>query len=738
MTRPLHGVPFAAAALLLITTTTHAQQRTAPDTTAAFRNERPDTARRTAALPAVTVIGSRPGALRTVPGAAVLIDAAALRALAPLSIKEALRTVPGVHVVDEDAFGLNLNIGVRGLQPRRSSRVLLLEDGMPIHLGPYADPSAHYHPPVDGLERIEVVKGSAQIAFGPQTTGGVINFIRRAPPLRPEVRLSLQGGTRDVAMARLSAGGTWNGRGLLLSAARREGDGTRTGQHHRVDELSLRGTVPLGRSQRVAISGTLYREASRYGESGLSQVEFEADPYQNPLPNDVFDLTRQAAQVVHEAALPHGATLRTQLYAQRVERTAWRQASTSADRFGSPSYAAAFRCAPGAVSIADCGNQGRPRAYDFVGIEPRLTVPHRIGGRDASLETGVRLHEERITRREVAGTTATARSGTLTRDNAIDTHAMSFFAREEVRAGGITLSPGVRIEQVRAVNRNLFTGTRNTDRYVEVLPGVGASWNASPAGDAPLTLIAGVHRGFAPPRPADILNPVVGEGIVQVDAEVSWTAELGARWQPHRALRLDVTTFRVDYDNQVVTGSLTGSAQRLVNAGRTLHQGVEMGTSLSLDDATGRRFAAGAIIADVAWTWLPTARFADARKSTVDATQSVRGRRLPYAPEHVLHAGLGITRPSGATARIDADIVAAQFADDLNTIAPSGAGRRGRLPGYAVLNASARFPFGDAGRGPVITAGVKNMLDSVYITDRQEGIMTGMPRLLVIGVEVAR
>jgi hypothetical protein len=36
-----------------------------------------------------------------------------------------------------------------------------------------------------------------------------------------------------------------------------------------------------------------------------------------------------------------------------------------------------------------------------------------------------------------------------------------------------------------------------------------------------------------------------------------------------------------------------------------------------------------------------------------------------------------------------------------------------------------------------VTASVKNLWNAVYITDRQEGIMTGMPRMLAIGFDVS-
>jgi Fe(3+) dicitrate transport protein len=60
--------------------------------------------------------------------------------------------------------------------------VLLLEDGVPLSFAPYGDNASYYHPPIERFERIEVLKGASQVRFGPQTIGGVINYITpRAP-----------------------------------------------------------------------------------------------------------------------------------------------------------------------------------------------------------------------------------------------------------------------------------------------------------------------------------------------------------------------------------------------------------------------------------------------------------------------------------------------------------------------------------------------------------------------------
>lgn len=110
-----------------------------------------------------------------IPGSVDVLDAQTLREARLFTFDEALRRVPGLHVRSEEGFGLRPNIGIRGLNPTRSSRVLLLEDGLPLAYAPYGDNASYYHPPIDRFDGVEVVKGGGQILYGPMTVGGVIN-----------------------------------------------------------------------------------------------------------------------------------------------------------------------------------------------------------------------------------------------------------------------------------------------------------------------------------------------------------------------------------------------------------------------------------------------------------------------------------------------------------------------------------------------------------------------------------
>ena len=145
----------------------------------------------------VTVIGEAAN-LDRIPGSGEILDQRLLQQSRVFTLNEAIRKVPGIYARDEEGFGLRPNLGIRGLNPTRSGKILLLEDGLPPTYAPYGDNASYFHPPIDRFERIEVLKGSGQILFGPQTIGGVINYITPRPPSELAGRLAVHGGNRTT------------------------------------------------------------------------------------------------------------------------------------------------------------------------------------------------------------------------------------------------------------------------------------------------------------------------------------------------------------------------------------------------------------------------------------------------------------------------------------------------------------------------------------------------------------
>ncbi len=102
-----------------------------------------------------------------------VIDAEELQGMAVSSIDELLTSIPGVNVNSRGGFGVQADIGMRG---STFSQVLILLDGMRLN-----DPlTAHFNHalpiPLSEIDRVEIIRGPASMAYGVDAVGGVIHI----------------------------------------------------------------------------------------------------------------------------------------------------------------------------------------------------------------------------------------------------------------------------------------------------------------------------------------------------------------------------------------------------------------------------------------------------------------------------------------------------------------------------------------------------------------------------------
>lgn len=700
----------------------------------------------------------------TISGSASLISETDLRRSRVLNVNDALRQVAGVFPRDEEGAGARPNIGIRGLSPVRSTKVLLLEDGIPLGFAPYGDNAAYYHPPIERFSRVEVLKGAGQVRFGPQTIGGVVNYITPAVPDELTARLTGSLGNRDLVKLDGMIAGPALGGGLLLHVSHKRTDANRRNQDLRFTDIFLKGEWEPGTDHGIVLKLSRFAEDSQVTYSGLRRDEFAADPRGNLFVNDSFKTTRWSGTISHRWDIASGLTLRTSAYYHRFLRDWWRQSSNSGQR---PNDSSDPACGGMANLLTTCGNEGRLRDYDTWGVETRLTIDHAGLGIGGATELGVRYHDEAQRRRQWNGDTPRARvPGTgvnagVRENNARDASAFSAFAQSRLEFGALSLTPGLRGEFIDYERRSLPvdvlaggapTGaktaiTRGSTRMDKLLPGIGFTLGVAQGA----TVYGGVHRGFAPPRVEDIIT--TAGGTVDLGAEQSWNWELGLRGEPMAGLRADATVFIMNFSNQIVPQSVAGGVgATLTSAGRTLHRGAELSMALSSKDAgwTGETD----VFARLATTWVKTARYSSTRIATAPCfdgattgtlvrtgtgmvacgvARDVRGNRLPYSPEWLVTAALGVER-DGFTGQVELVNQSSMYADDVNLIPVTPDGQRGRIGGWSQVNLAVSYGPPE-GRWEVF-ANARNLFDKLYVVDRARGILPGQPFTFQAGLTV--
>jgi Fe(3+) dicitrate transport protein len=691
-------------------------------------------------MPQIQVVLERNKLLSKVPGSITVIDPIALKKIAPTSSNEVFRKVPGINVADEEGAGLRLNIGIRGLDPDRSRNVLMLEDGIPIALNPYGEPEMYFTPSIDKVSRIEVLKGSGQILFGPQTIGGVVNLITADPPLKTTSLLRIRSGSGGYFSTFASHGSTKGRMGYLVSYLTKRADNmgpTRFNLH----DISTKFRFRLGERSTLGIKVGAYSETSNATYIGLTQTMFDQgnQDFVRMAPNDFLPVNRYTISATHHYRIDPNWQWQNTVFAYRVSRN-WRRQDFSSTPspngtgivWGNP------QITDGAIYMLNTNGQ-RNRTFNVGGAESQLKWNRGAH----QLHIGARLLLEQANEQFWIGSRPEEDLGFLRDDEKRSGRAASIYFNEGWQvAKKLNLHGGVRLEHY-GFERTLFRGRfpsngsisvidtnlSATNRVTALIPGIGFNYSVR----EDVTFFGGLHRGFAPPR---IKDAITSGGIpIELKAELSWNTEIGFRSNVNDALEVEMTFFRMDFSNQIIPVSQSSgilNATGLINGGKTVHQGMEWSISWDLGKWKNKKYN---LIVSHNGT-LSTSRYnADRFILVANNKVNVRNNRLPYAPTLMLNGALEWQDAKGNGVRFSGNYISEQFSDELNTLVPSNNGRIGLIASRYLIDASAFLkPFK---KDIQFTVAVKNLTNERYIASRRpQGIRVGLPRQVFAGIEV--
>lgn len=712
-------------------------------------------------IPLTEIIGTSPTAMDHIPGSGKVVTSESIQNNHRFTINEALREVPGVHIRDEEGSGIRPNIGIRGLDPTRSRKVHIMEDGVPIMLMPYADPSSYYFPPIFRFDRIEVLKGSGQLLYGPQTIGGVINLITRMPPTTPEGHFQVWGGNLNYLNTHFDYGGTWGKSGYLVDYTHSQMDTPRfTNIRAKTDDLTFKFVHELSERTQILAKFNYYRENSGIGYQGLTEADWSlrGSDRQTPFTNDRFEFLRLGYHVAVNHMFTANLTSTINLFGHYIQRDWSRQAQQGVNAGGAPVGGVQLGNALPATAFSVIPANQRftnEREYWVWGVEPRFHYLHSLLGLKGEADFGARYMFEQSDRKQLrnllsgtgafsscVGTIGTTNT-CLGENNFRTTNAYAFFAQERLFFGPFTVTPGFRVEHISYDQTNRLAnngqGVFGKTNFTEVLPGVGVTY--SPFKNN--TFFFGAHRGMAPPQ---ISDSITGTGqVVDLGPELNWTYELGVRGNLAPWFGYSLTGYQIDFSNQIIAQSVAGGiGATLTSAGQTQHRGAEVAAQLDILDAVTGRNDDEDVTLDFNYTWVAQADFRGARNSSLSgaallpgepALFNTSGNRLPYSPEHLISAGIGYANRAfnlgPFNARLETQCISDQFADDRNTVIPTPSGQRGIVRGWCMLNASVNQHVKRINTTFFFTG--KNMLGQDVIMDRSRGIYPGLPALWQAG-----
>ena len=671
----------------------------------------------------VHVIGNRADALQKVPGSGTLIGAKDLERAAPTDTAEMLRRVPGVTVRQDYGGGDRIDISVRGLESGRSRRVLILEDGIPLAVNPYSESDLYFAPVIERYRGIEVVKGSGNILFGPQTLAGTINFLTLLPPEHQRGSVDVDVGTYGYLRALANYGDRIGDVRYVVQVIQRRGDGFRDLPFSATDVLA-KVAFPTGRDGEAMLKLGYHRDDAASDDVGLTSAMYREDRFRASLsPNSHLVLNRYDISLTHEQRISENTKVKTLLYAYETDRI-WRRQ----DYTRSPSPRVPYTTIVGDSSVPGeaiyflDSNAILDRDYGVLGFEPRAEHRFATAGVKHTIDFGGRALHETAHYQQRSGNYAETYAGTLDFEEKHAGTAFAAYVQDRIAfRDDVLVTPGIRFEHLafqRTVLRQPVTGGtadvfQQGDRSVQgFIPGIGMV-----VGQKSLNVFGGMHLGFAPPR---VTSSISARGATtEVGADESINYELGARTMPLKWLRFEATGYLSNFSNQVIVNTAANAEANLTDAGATNLYGVESGTVIGLD-----KLLQLDTVVDLG------ARYTFSRSTFRYGPYA--GNLLPYAPEHSFNANLDVEHRIGLGGQIAYAFLGRQFTDAQNTVVQDAAGGVGELDARHIVDATVHYRHKRTGLTFRLTA--KNLFDAAYIVARRpEGIFPGNYRQILLG-----
>jgi Fe(3+) dicitrate transport protein len=639
--------------------------------------------------------------------------------LAMNNSRQIFSRTPGISVWENDGSGVQLGVASRGLSPNRSWEFNTRMNGYDITPDPMGYPEAYYTPPMEVVDRIEIVRGASSLQYGSQF-GGLMNFVIRKPDISTHITVESQNtsGSNGLFSTFNYIGGTEGRLSYTAYYQKRKGNGWRENSHFDTDHAHLELSYAVSNKLKVGVEAT-YMMTEIQQAGGLTDAQFAQDARQGLRSRNWFS-------------------------------TPWFIPSLNAEYIFNPKTKLSFKAFS---TIAERNSVGNVRPiteadnttslrqvdrdfYTTFGSELRLLTDYKFLGKENTLASGLRYFHGNIDRKQQGrGSNGNQMDfdlseGVYPRDLDFTNINQAAFVENIFRFNKkLLFTAGARVENISSVMEGQFAVTNGNPILLNnitrnrsfMIFGGGLEYHITPQSE----FYSNISQAYRPVLISDLTPPATTDVIDEnlQDAR-GYNFDFGYRGKIRNYLNFDVDYFFVNYNNRVGTITQTNSAnqryQFRTNLGQSISQGFE--GYVEFDPITAffkkSKFGSVSMFASIAYI---DATYRNFKTTSVVNGQVVEGnlsgKRVENAPRKINRYGITYNKKGFSITWQLSDIGKA-YADASNTETANAAATTGVIPGYVVQDLSASFKFL---KHYNLKAGINNLSDERYFTRRAGG-----------------
>lgn len=653
----------------------------------------------------------------------IVVDSLVVNA-ATNNARQVYARVPGLNIWENDGAGIQLGIGGRGLDPNRTSNFNVRQNGYDISADALGYPESYYTPPVEGTERIQVIRGAASLQYGTQF-GGMLNFLIRKPVPDKKIQLVARQsvgtygrGSSAVGFYNTftSLGGTVGKLSYYTYFQYKTGNGWRPNSDFNVYNYYGNINYQISKRTSIGLDITLMSYLA-HQPGGLSDDMFKADPRQSNRERNWFEVNWRMAALHFSHTFNDSNEVNVRVFGLLANR-----------------YSIGFR--PNRVATVDDGTTERDLIkgeFRNIGAEVRYMKRYHLRKQYSVLLIGGRGYYGNNISTQGQGSKGSdadfnyTPTNFMTYDYTFLNRNVAVFAENIFYFGNkVSVTPGLRYEYINTsadgyygsiaydlagniISQNTTVEYRSSARQF-LLGGIGVSYKPIPQ----MNFYGNISQNYRSITFSDmrISNP---SSVIDPDMkdEKGFTTDIGLRSEGTKRFIYDGSFFVLNYNNRIGEYLTSDASNRVVRERTNIGHAVMAGVECYLEYDVLKAFVPTA--KNWAGTLFTNSAYIHSRYVSSGIT-AVQGNEVEFVPKFNFKGGARVSYKK-FKASFQYTHLTQQFSDATNAVDGGVSGVVGIIPSYSVMDLGFSYEYGIV----KIEANINNITNQYYYTRRATG-----------------